>query len=158
LRPILNSLWSFSDLDGDGNTHNSEMSENADAAAAILQKHLGRFMLNEDVASQPPVELSIGFNGRVIVQDGHPDKEKIEKFINDNSELRNLYVGICNTKSFLAMAEEAQRFQRRYAVDPQAAVAEFSHLFSDNYGYDTRLVINDNSWKYQTSSSFSMKA
>ena len=78
--------------------------------------------------------------------------------MNDNSELRNLYVGICSTRNFLAMAEEAQRFQQRYDVDPQAAVAEFSHLFSNNYGYDTRLVIDGTGWKYQTRSSFVIKA
>lgn len=157
LQPLLKSLWTINDLNGDGSVSCFEMAENADTASKILQKHLGRFMDNENINCKPPVELSIGFDGRVIVKGNHPDKAKIENYISDNSELRNLYVGICNTRNFLALAEEAQRFQQRYEVDPQAAVAEFSHLFTNSYVYETRLIIDDKSWEYQTSSSLVIK-
>ena len=55
-----------------------------------------------------------------------------------------------------AMAEESMRFQKRYAVDPQAAVAEFAHLFGGNYGYRTKLTIDSENWQYLTSSSLSL--
>lgn len=82
----------------------------------------------------------------------------MEEFINGNPELRNLYAGINSTRNFLAIAEESMKFQKRYAVDPKAAVAEFSHLFSGNYSYKTSLTISGESWDYQTRSSWTFKA
>lgn len=57
----------------------------------------------------------------------------------------------------MAIAEESMKFQDRYAVDPKAAVAEFSHLFTGNYSYKTSLTIGCDSWDYQTKSSWNFK-
>jgi len=151
LRSALDSLWPFQKT-ANGTLSGANMHENAEAAAAIFQKHLSGFIMKQDIATQPPIELSIAGNGKVQVQDGHPDKAVIEEFINGNSELRNLYAGISSTQSMLAMFEETSRFQQRYAADPKAAVEEFAHLFSGKYGYDTRLVIDGSSWEYQSNS------
>ncbi len=156
LRPLLDSMWTFQDLDDNGIISGSEIKTNLAAASEIFQKHLGRFIRGENISTRPPVELNTGSDGQVRVQDGHPDKEKIEKFINGNSELRNLYAGITSSRDLLAMAEESVRFQKRYAVDPKAAVAEFAHLFSGNYGYRTQLTIDGDNWSYLTTSSFSV--
>ena len=156
LRPLLGSIWTLRDNDKNGAISTDEMEANATVASDIFKEHLTKFMFNENVSSQPPIELSIGGNGMVRVQEGHPDKEKIENFINGNPELRNLYAGISSTHDFVALAEESLRFQKRYAVDPKAAVAEFSHLFSGHYGYTTRLTIDGENWNYQTTSSFSV--
>lgn len=154
LQPLLNSMWALQDLDGNGIISGSEIEGNLAAASDIFQKHLDRFIRSENISTRPPIELSIASDGKVRVQSDHPDKEKIEKHINENFELRNLYAGISSSRDLLAMAEESIRFQKRYAVDPQAAVAEFAHLFSGNYSYKTKLTIDGESWNYQTSSSF----
>ncbi len=156
LQPLVKSMWALQDLDNNGIISGSEMETNLAAASDIFQKHLSRFIRSENVSTQPPIELSIASDGRVRVQNDHPDKEKIEKHINGNSELRNLYVGISSSRDMLAMAEESMKFQKRYAVDPRAAVAEFAHLFSGNYGYRTKLTIDGENWNYQTSSSFTV--
>ena len=56
----------------------------------------------------------------------------------------------------LSLWPKIAAFQKRYAVDQKAAVAEFSHLFSGHYGYTTRLTIDGENWNYQTTSSFSV--
>ncbi len=154
LKPLLKSMWALQDLDNNGVISGSEIKSNLSAASDIFQKHLGSFIDKENISTNPPIELSIASDGMVRVQNDHPDKEKIEKHINDNSELRNLYAGINSSKNLLAMAEESLRFQKRYAIDPKAAVAEFSHLFSGNYSYKTKLTIEGENWNYLTSSSF----
>lgn len=156
LQPLIKSMWAFQDIDDNGIISGSEIENNLAAASDIFQKHLSRFINDENVSTRPPIELGIASDGRVKVQNDHPDKEKIEKHINDNFELRNLYAGINSSRGLLAMAEESARFQKRYAVDPKAAVAEFAHLFSGNYSYRTRLTIDGDSWNYLTTSSFSV--
>jgi hypothetical protein len=153
LKGIGESLWAL-DSDGSGMITYSTIAANVELASAIFQDHFSRFMLRENVSTRPPIELTMSKDGMARVNDDHPDKEKIENFINSNAEVRNLYAGICSTKNFLALAEESIAFQKRYAVDPQAAVCEFAHLFSDKYGYNTSLTIGPDSWNYQTTASF----
>lgn len=153
LKPLMESSWTFKSSKP-GTITTDDMENNVATASEIFQKHLSRFIIKENVSTRPPIELNISGDGSVKVQDGHPDKAKIEEFINGNHELRNLYAGISSTKSFIASSKEAIEFQKRYAVDPKAAVAEFAHLFSGNYSYSTRLVISDEGWDYQTTSGF----
>ena len=147
------SMWT---LTSDDNViTGAEMEKNADKAFKIFKKHLSSWMRDEQITYEPPIDINIAAgSGKIRVNEEHPDKEKIENFINGNSELRNLYIGISNTRNLMAMAKESHKFQQKYAVDPKAAVAEFSHLFSGNYGYKTSLKINGNSWDFNTPSYF----
>lgn len=139
---------------GAGRTNSGSIDENADKALAIFQKHLQRFMLSEDIKTDPAIELDIGGDGKVGLRNDHPDREKIENFINQNSEIRNLYVGVVSAKNLVAIGKESAKFQQRYAVDPQAAVSEFAHLFSGRYQYNSSLKIGKDGWQMTTQSSF----
>lgn len=139
---------------GAGKNNTGSIDENADKAFAIFQKHLAGFMQNEEIRSEPAIELNVGADGRVILKNDHPDREKIENFINQNSELRNLYVGVTNAKNLVAIGKEAAKFQERYAVDPKSAVTEFAHLFSGNYQYNSSLKISKDDWQLTTQSFF----
>lgn len=139
---------------GAGVTNSGSIDENADKAFDIFKKHLSGFMLNEGIEADPPIELNVSSNGKVVLKNDHPDREKIENFINENSELRNLYVGVTSAKNLVAIGKESAEFQKRYAVDPKAAVAEFAHLFSGNYQYNTSLKISEDGWQLNTQSSF----
>lgn len=139
---------------GAGKTNSGSIDENAEKAFGIFKNHLSEFMLNEGIEADPPIELNVAYDGRVVLKNDHPDREKIENFINDNSELRNLYVGVTSAKNLVAIGKESAEFQKRYAVDPKAAVAEFAHLFSGKYQYNTNLKINGDSWQLNTQSSF----
>ena len=139
---------------GAGRTNSGSIDENADKALAIFQKHLQRFMLSENIKTDPAVELDIGGDGKVGLRNDHPDREKIENFINQNSEIRNLYVGVVSAKNLVAIGKESAKFQQRYAVDPQAAVSEFAHLFSGRYQYNSSLKISKDGWQMTTQPSF----
>jgi len=147
-------LQASSLLWGSGTTNSGTVEENADKALAIFQKHLQRFMLSEDIQTDPAIELDIGGNGKVGLRNDHPDREKIENFINQNSEIRNLYVGVVSAKNLVAIGKESAKFQQRYAVDPQAALSEFAHLFSGRYQYNSSLKISKEGWQMTTRPSF----
>ncbi|MGM0599274.1 MAG: hypothetical protein ACQETH_05570 [Candidatus Rifleibacteriota bacterium] len=148
-----NSMWTLAS--DDNVITGAEMEKNADKAVKIFKKHLSNWMRDEEISPEPPIDINIAAgSGKIRVNEDHPDKEKIENFINGNSELRNLYVGISNSKNLTAMGKESHKFQQKYAVDPKAAVDEFSHLFSGNYGYKTSLKISADSWDFSTGSYF----
>jgi len=147
-------LQASSLLWGAGTTNSGTIEENADKALVIFQKHLQRFMLSEDIQTDPAIELDVGYDGKVVLRDDHPDREKIENFINQNSEIRNLYVGVVSAKNLVAIGKESAKFQQRYAVDPQAAVSEFAHLFSGRYQYNSSLKISKDGWQMTTQPSF----
>jgi hypothetical protein len=149
LKSPMRSLWSLQSAK-DGVITGNDLENNAEKAMGIFKKHFSRFMMNEGISSDPAIELNISGNGRVTVQADHPDKEKIESFINDNSELRNLYVGISSTKNLIAIGRESSEFQQKYAVDPKAAVAEFAHLFTGKYGYNTTVTIGKDGYNCET--------
>lgn len=127
------------------------LTANLEKATDIFRRHLGSWMSREGIATTPPIELSVAFDGRVVTQADHPDKARIESFINENGELRNLFVGITSTKSLIEIGRESAAFQARYAVDPKAAVAEYSHFFTGSYTYETILMIGDSDWSLVSS-------
>jgi hypothetical protein len=53
----------------------------------------------------------------------------------------------------LEAIKESLEFQQRYAVDPKAAVEEFSHLFNDSYKRSTTVKINSEGLDYQVKGS-----
>lgn len=139
---------------GGGTTNFGSIEENADKALAIFQKHLERFMLTENIQTDPVIELDIAGDGKVALRNEHPDREKIENFINQNSEIHNLYVGVVSARNLVAIGKESAKFQQRYAVDPQAAVSEFAHLFSGRYQYNSSLKISKDGCQMTTQPSF----
>lgn len=84
------------------------------------------------------IELSSGINlqldelGRIRVAGRHPDTQQIEKLLATQPELADQLQFIAANSRLLNAAEEAKSFQKLYAMDPAAAVANSPHLFSEN--------------------------
>lgn len=137
--------WMFSGASGKAITDDL-LTSNLEKATEIFRRHLGSWMSRDGIPTTPPIQLSVASDGRVVAPADHPAKDRIESFINGNEELRNLFVGITSTKSMIEIGRESAAFQARYAVDPKAAVAEYSHFFTGSYTYDTILSIGDSDW------------
>jgi hypothetical protein len=127
-----------------------DMAENAEKGEEILARHMRKWMINEDVSDRPPIEMSISGNGKVVVTNNHPDKEKIEKFFEENSEARNLYAGITANKEMMVSFEESLKFQKRYAVDPVAAVREFSYLLNGSFKVVTSATMSNGQFDFKS--------
>lgn len=137
--------WMFAGASGKAITDDL-LTSNLEKATDIFRRHLGSWMSRDGIPTTPPIQLSVAPDGRVVAPADHPAKARIESFINGNEELRNLFVGITSTKSLIEIGRESAAFQARYAIDPKAAVAEYSHFFTGSYTYETILSIGDSDW------------
>lgn len=91
-----------------------------------------KLLAENDIDTSRGINLSTDEQGRVIVTNAHPDKEKIEKIFEENSELSNLFRKISSMESIVRHSQAALAFQSAYARNPQAAVAQYAYLFNDN--------------------------
>ena len=105
--------------------------EAADATSEF-QKGFNILMQENNIDTSKPIELQSAMNGLLVVSNNHPDKEKIEKILEQNLDLVNAYHHAEGCNDILKKGQEASEFQRAYALDPQAAVAKYSYLFNKN--------------------------
>lgn len=106
--------------------------------AAHAKEFLGDFNRNmmalfreNGIDTSIPVELGNAyFTGDVIVTNDHPDKEKIEALFEENPELRNEQIRIGNMFRLVNAAQDHEEFAKAYAENPQAAVRQYSYLFT----------------------------
>lgn len=99
------------------------------AQSAVASK-LDSLFDRHDIDTSQEIRLQTDACGKVIVTNNHPQKEQIEKFFEDDPELRNEFVKSQSLAEIVAAAREAVAFQKAYAKNPQAAVAQFGYLFS----------------------------
>ncbi|MDF9409343.1 hypothetical protein L7E55_13425 [Pelotomaculum isophthalicicum JI] len=76
------------------------------------------------------ISLSTDTNGKIIVTNDHPDKAKIEKIFEEESDLANLFRKISGLDSLVRHSDVAIAFQKAYSKDPIAAVAQYAYLFN----------------------------
>jgi len=76
------------------------------------------------------ISLSTDTNGKIIVTNDHPDKAKIEKILEQESDLANLFRKISGLDSLVRHSDVAIAFQKAYSKDPIAAVAQYAYLFN----------------------------
>lgn len=106
--------------------------KNVRILSSALKDELGSFFLENDISSQPPVELSVNSEGKIVVKGDRDDTERIENFLNNNDKLAD------DIRTLNAIAEEAYilprhlQFQAEYRAsnNPEAVVAKYSDLFN----------------------------
>jgi hypothetical protein len=96
--------------------------------SAVQSKIESLFAAN-GIESNPAVRLQIGLDGRLIVADNHPQAQKIEPLVAEQSGLRDQFAQTSAQARLLKAAEEAAAFQKAYRKDPIKAVADYAHLF-----------------------------
>ena len=96
-----------------------------------FQERLGGLLEEAGVDRSELARLRSDATGRIFVANDHPDKAAIEQLFEDNPELANQFRGLSGLFSLLEAADEHIEFAAAYEQNPDAAVAEFSHLFAD---------------------------
>lgn len=119
------------------------------AALGVFQKDLESLFAQNDIDTSQEINISTDRNGKVIVTNDHPDKEKIEQIFENDDDLANRYKGISNNIALLKAAEEASAFQKEYLINPQAAVAKYSYLFDENRNNTPTLSINGDRFNFE---------
>lgn len=98
--------------------------------SAALGSKITGLLANSGVDTSQPIDLTLDYQGQIRVANDHPDKEKIEKILAENPEVRNKFAQLTAMGNLIEGAEEYQKFAEEYARNPQAAVEKYAHLFS----------------------------
>ncbi|MCE5269976.1 hypothetical protein LLH00_01675 [bacterium] len=101
--------------------------------STALKEDLDELFQRAGIDTSTEISLTTGYDGSVLVSGEHPDKAKIEKLFADNPELANRFREVSGMASMIRACQEGIAFQKAYAQDPEAAVAQYSYLFNDNY-------------------------
>lgn len=116
--------------------------ENQQRAQRVVQAKLDRLFSANGIDTSQEIRLQVAGDGQVIVANQHPQKAQIEEFFRQDPGLRDDFAKFSAMTSCVAAAQEASAFQAAYARNPYAAVAQYSHLFSDT-PTSTTLSIRD---------------
>ena len=117
----------------DGNVYIEDVRTQFKDRLSTLEGRLRRVFAENGIDTSQPIPLRTGTDGHVFVAGEHPQKAEIEQLFRDDRDLRNHFVGAQAQAEFLRAADEAMAFQAAYRKNPEAALAEFSHLFDDRH-------------------------
>ena len=89
-----------------------------------------------------PIRVQVAGDGRLVVGD-HPQREAIEKLLNEDSALANDLRQLHATFDLLRAADAHHEFATAYAKDPVNAVSQFAQLFDAKPGpHQSTLVLD----------------
>ncbi len=88
-----------------------------------------------------PVELKSDPYGNICVSNYHPERTRIEKVFNENTDLRAMSIKIMALADLVESSHEAIAFQEAYRNNPQAAITRYYYLFNEKQNIN-RFYIN----------------
>ncbi len=105
--------------------------KNVRILSSALKDELGSFFRDNGISIQPPVELSVNSEGRIVVTGDRADAARIEECINADPTLSE---DIRTLNALAGTAHDLPRhlqFQAEYRAsrNPEAVVAKYSDLF-----------------------------
>lgn len=105
--------------------------ENVRELSAEVETMLGNIFRENGISNDPPVALSMNFDGVITVENGHPDSERIEDVLNADSEFTYLYHTLEAISSHARAIQESLQFQAEYRASGGSpyVIAKYSHLF-----------------------------
>lgn len=113
----------------DGSIHIEDIRERTKHNMADLQSRLDSLFITNNIDTSTPVQLQMGADGQLFVANDHPQKAEIEKLLTTNPAIRTRFAQISSDTTMVKAADEAVAFQAAYRRNPQAALAQFAHLF-----------------------------
>ncbi|NDV27801.1 hypothetical protein [Desulfovibrio sp. JC010] len=109
-----------------------------------FQDDVNVLFLQNDISTDPPVELTTDSSGNVRVKGDHPQKEKIEQLFQDNPDLANDFRGISGLSSLVEAGKEYLEFAKAYEKNPYEAVAKYGHIFNGMDVEEFSMIIGEN--------------
>ena len=105
--------------------------ENVRKISSALKDELGNFFRKSGIPLQPPVELSVNGEGKIMVKGDREDREQIAERINENADLAERVRTLSAISGIAWSLPEHLRFQAEYRAsnNPETVVARYSHLF-----------------------------
>ncbi len=132
LRNNLKSLWGF-EPKVPGQISLDELEFHGEKALQDFNKTLLNVLRSAGINTEEEILLGTECGtGKVIVENNHPDKEKIEKLLKENFELSNKYKHTTNMLHIAELGRRTEPFRQAYSVDPERAVVEYSYIFNSD--------------------------
>jgi hypothetical protein len=114
----------------DGSIHLEDLQTWFQENSAALGSEINSLLAAQGVDTSQPIDLTMDSEGKIRVANDHPDKEKIEKILAENPEIRNKFAQVSAVGHLLEAVEEHMEFAEEYARNPEAALEKYAHLFS----------------------------
>lgn len=70
-------------------TGGNKVSDKLQASIDSMTEKLNRILLSNGIDTSSEINLSIDETGKIVVKSDHPEKEKIERILNDNEQFAN---------------------------------------------------------------------
>ncbi|BCS90055.1 hypothetical protein [Pseudodesulfovibrio sediminis] len=100
-----------------------------DELSEDVQSRITALFLENDISTDPPVELTVDEQGALRVKGEHPNKDKIEQLLANEKELSNDFRQVAATTEIHEAGARHIEFMKAYEQDPEAALIRFSYLF-----------------------------
>ena len=97
--------------------------------------------------------VTIGLDGRLAVNGTDRDKAKLESILSSNEELSEKLRNEMALQSHAEHMKKSLAFNKAYAQNMEAAVAQYRYLFNDSYGVEVILEMGQDSFNMRISES-----
>lgn len=108
-----------------------DLRADAEDAKAEFRANFRKALSEAGIDESQPIVLRSDSQGAVRVANDSPDKAAIEKVLRDNPQLASQFQLADTRASMVTACEDAMAFQAAYAKNPQAAVVQYSYLWSN---------------------------
>lgn len=115
-----------------------------------LENDIFALFKQNNISTNPPVELISDENGKIRVKGDHPQKEEIEKLFEANPKLANDFKGVSAQTKFVEAAKLHEKFAEEYDKDPKAAEAKYRGLFDALKRKEFSMIFSGESEKQDT--------
>lgn len=100
------------------------------------------------ISKDPAFEVKSNVAGELYIDSEHPDKDEIEKILNEVPNIRDTYMRMSSNSSLLAAGKRAVEFDKAYEVDPESAMQKYSYLFDGSSPCDIfSIFVSDEEYK-----------
>ncbi|MEA4846410.1 MAG: hypothetical protein VB106_04155 [Clostridiaceae bacterium] len=97
--------------------------------------------------------VTIGLDGRLAVNGADQDKAKLESILSSNEELSEKLRNEMALQSHAEHMKKSLAFNKAYAQNMEAAVAQYRYLFNDSYSVEVILEMGQDSFDMRISES-----
>ena len=83
------------------------------------------------IPKTPAFEIVSDSSGKLSITSDHPDKEKIEKILNEVPNIKQTYERVAANSLFIEEGKAYLKFLKSQELDPQSAIRQFTPIFEE---------------------------
>ena len=112
---------------------------------SMVEEQLRLLYAKQGISPNAEMDMSVGRDGKIIVQGNNSKADKLEEEINNNPELSNTIRRMSANTSFLEAAKKHQEFAKKYENNPDMALKEFAYLLEEGRNYNVTFTMDNGS-------------